>query len=304
MIQTYKQGLEFPTAPLIDEDRITEVVPLVVNTMGWTKGLGADLNKRIEDMVEPSDVFQFENLNRDSNPGSFPPMPIPGGRRRHLTPAQTFSGSSRTPAEFRALSLMSYFHTVRLPVQSDRAAARLWETETPLCAKVPYDVRTSVAFDKVILATPGMEDVVVSEIQNVLNGAVVALVESHDQTDDSANHRAEADDGIDSLYTQGTPPLSPFSSNCLGLALVRSLSATRMQLITPVPPEVLGRCRVLVKGEIEIPIWGMLDFRAEKGDKVGGVEMSKVPYLRWGKTEGLGGGKKRVRRNLMRKSQQ
>jgi len=59
----------------------------------------------------------------------------------------------------------------------------------------------------------------------------------------------------------------------------------------------------LVKGEIEIPIWGMLDFRAQNGDSVAGVEMLKVPYLRWGKTEGLGGRKKRVRRNLMRKSQ-
>lgn len=271
--------------------------------MGWTKGLGADLNQRIEDMVEPSDVFQFENLNHNSNPGSFPPTPIPGRRRRYLPPAQTFTGSSRTPAELRALSLLSYFHTVRLSVQSDRDAVRLWETESPLCAKVPYDVRTSVAFDKVILATPGMEDVVVSEIQNVLNGAVVALVEPHDNIVNPFTHPTEAGEGVDLLYTQGTPPLSPFSSNCLGLALIRSLSASRMQLLTPVPPELLGRCRVLVKGEIEIPIWGMLDFRAEKDDNVAGVETSEVPYLRWGKAEGLGGEKRRVRRNLMRKSQ-
>ena len=271
--------------------------------MGWTKGLGADLNKKIEDMVEPSDVFQFENLNQNSNPRSFPPTPIPGRRRRHLPPTEAFTGSSRTPAELRALSLMSYFHTVRLPAQSDRVVGRLWETETPLCAKVPYNVCTSVAFDKVILATTGMEDVVVSEIQNVLNGAVVALVESHEETVDSLDHPPEAGEGIGSLYRQGTPRPSPFSSNCLGLALVRSLSATRMQLLTPVPPELLGRCRVLVKGEIEIPIWGMLDFRAEKEENVAGVETSKVPYLRWGKTEGVGGGKKRVRRNLMRKSQ-
>ena len=245
----------------------------------------------------------MENLNRNSNPGSFPPTPIPGRRRRHLPPAQTFAGSSRTPAELRALSLLSYFHTVRLSVQSDCNVARLWETESPLCARVPYDVVTSVAFDRVTLATPGMEDVVASEIQNVLNGAVVALVESYDQAVNSPNYPPEAGGGIDSLYKQGTPPPSPFSSNCLGLALIRSLSATRMQLLTPVPPELLGRCRVLVKGEIEIPIWGMLDFRGENNDNVASVETSKVPYLRWGKAEGLGGGKRKVRRNLMRKGQ-
>ena len=179
----------------------------------------------------------------------------------------------------------------------------LWETETPLCAKVPYDVCTSVAFDKVILATPGMEDVVAPEIQNVLNGAVVALVAAHGEAVTTSDHPPEISRSVDSLYKQGMPPLSPFSSNCLGLALIRSLSDTRMQMITPVPPALLGRCRILVKGEIEIPVWGMLDFRAENDDNVAGIEKSKVPYLRWGKAEGLGGGKKRVRRNLMRKSQ-
>jgi polynucleotide 5'-hydroxyl-kinase GRC3/NOL9 len=271
--------------------------------MGWTKGLGADLNRKIEDAVEPSDIFEFENLNHNSNFGSFPPTPIPGRRRRHLPPAQTLTGASHTPAELRALSLLSYFHTVRLSAQGDHHTTQLWETEIPLCAKVPYDVSTSVAFDKIALATPGMEDVVVSEIQSVLNGAVVALVESHDEADIPPDHPPEAGEGLESLYKQGMPPPSPFSSNCLGLALIRSLSATRMQLITPVPPGLLGRCRILVKGEIEIPIWGMLDFRAENDENVAGVEMSKVPYLRWGKTEGLGGGKRRVRRNLMRKGQ-
>ena len=271
--------------------------------MGWTKGLGADLNKKIEDMVEPSDVFEFENLNQNPNLGSFPLTPIPERRRRYLPPAQTFTNASHTPAELRALSLLSYFHTVRLPVQGDHQATPLWETETPLCAKVPYDVRTSVAFDKVILATPGMEDVVAPEIQNVLNGAVVALVAAHGEAVTTSDHPPEISGSVDSLYKKGTPPLSPFSSNCLGLALIRSLSDTRMQMITPVPPALLGRCRILVKGEIEIPVWGMLDFRAENDDNVAGIEKSKVPYLRWGKAEGLGGGKKRVRRNLMRKSQ-
>lgn len=303
LIQTYKRDLEFPSAPPTNDSRITEVVPLVVNTMGWTKGLGADLNKKIEDMVEPSDIFEFENLNQNSNLGSFPLTPIPGRRRRYLPPTKIPTKAPHTPAELRALSLLSYFHTVQLPAQGDHQITPLWETETPLCAKVPYDVCTLAAFDKIILATPGMEDVVASEIQNVLNGAVVALVMSDDEAVTTSDRPPEFGGGLDSLYKQGTPPPSPFSSNCVGLALIRSLSATRMQMITPVPPSLLGRCRILVKGEIEIPVWGMLDFRAENSGGVAGIEKSKVPYLRWGKTEGLGGGKRRIRRNLMRKSQ-
>lgn len=270
--------------------------------MGWTKGLGADLNKKIEDMVEPSDVFEFESFNHSPSFGSFPQTPIPE-RRRHLPPVQSFAVPSHTPAEFRALSLLSYFHTARLPIQSNDQSTPLWETDTPLCAKIPYDVCTSVAFDRIILATPGMEDVMVSEIQSVLNGAVVALVECHDDPVAASEHPSAVSEDLGSLYERGALPPSPFSSNCFGLALIRSISATRMQIITPVPPTLLGRCRILVKGEIEMPVWGMLDFRAKNDDNVAGVEKSKVPFLRWNKTEGLGGGKRRVRRNLMRKSQ-
>jgi polynucleotide 5'-hydroxyl-kinase GRC3/NOL9 len=39
---------------------------------------------------------------------------------------------------------------------------------------------------------------------------------------------------------------------------------------------------VLVKGELELLIWGMLDFGGAAGG-VAGVEKGKVPYLQWGK---------------------
>jgi polynucleotide 5'-hydroxyl-kinase GRC3/NOL9 len=75
-----------------------------------------------------------------------------------------------------------------------------------------------------------------------------------------------------------------------------------MHILTPVPPAVLTRCRIIVKGELELPIWGMLDFR-DANEGVAGVEKGWVPYLQWGKGEGLGGERRRVRRNLMRKAQ-
>jgi polynucleotide 5'-hydroxyl-kinase GRC3/NOL9 len=57
----------------------------------------------------------------------------------------------------------------------------------------------------------------------------------------------------------------------------------------------------MVKGELELPVWGMLDFKER--DTIAGIEKSKVPYLQWGKGEGIGGERRRVRRNLMRKGQ-
>ncbi|TFY80906.1 hypothetical protein EWM64_g3107, partial [Hericium alpestre] len=42
------------------DTRIADSIPLVVNTMGWTKGLGADLNRRIEEAINPTDIVEFE----------------------------------------------------------------------------------------------------------------------------------------------------------------------------------------------------------------------------------------------------
>lgn len=76
-----------------------------------------------------------------------------------------------------------------------------------------------------------------------------------------------------------------------------------MHLITPLPPHLLQSGRVFVKGELELPIWGMLDFRSIDNGDVAGVERSRVPYLKWGKSEAAGGERRRIRRNLMRKGQ-
>ena len=59
---------------------------------------------------------------------------------------------------------------------------------------------------------------------------------------------------------------------------------------------------MLIKSELELPVWGMLDFREDEGG-VAGVKKGQVPYLQWGKGEGLGSERRRVRRNLMRKAQ-
>ena len=99
----------------------------------------------------------------------------------------------------------------------------------------------------------------------------------------------------------------PDVSKCLGLALIRSISPTssHMQILTPIPPSLLTQCRILVKGELELPVWGMLDFR--EGDKVRGGSRGMgvdVPYLRWGRGgDVVGGERRKIRRNLMRRGQ-
>jgi len=104
------------------------------------------------------------------------------------------------------------------------------------------------------------------------------------------------------LYTPGSPPPDPSSSNCLGLALVRGVShdGSKLQLLTPVPPETLADARVLLMGELQLPVWGWLDFRSAEGSAGTSVD---VPFLRWGRSAGAGSERRRVRRNIMRRGQ-
>ena len=292
LVDVYRLDLQFATS-LVDiedgkeDDRIADVIPLVINTMGWTKGLGTDLARRIEELVQPSYIFSFE-ASPSSNAVE------PGGPLVHtlepITPPQRF-----TPSDHRALSLLSYFHAVFLdpmhPTPLGQTAASRWNTDLPLCAQPPYEITSSLALDRIVLAGAGAEDVVRTELGRVLSGALVALVSAQPPPEE-----------IEELYTPGSLPPDPASSNCVGLALVRGVSndGSKLQLLTPVPPERLVDVRILVMGELQLPVWGWLDFRTAEGRANPGVD---VPFLRWGRSAGAGSERRRVRRNIMRRAQ-
>ncbi len=328
LMQVYHLDIENATFgdessyPETDGDRIASSIPLVVNTMGWTKGLGADLSRKVEEIVEPTDIISFtisSSLEYDwtNVPPSYASAQVShGGPRTHAVepvPPSTLT-SHYTAADHRTLSMLSYFYAVfpcTSPSLSTHASlfATRWNTSLPLCAQAPYEVDWGTAFDKIILTGAGMEDVVPSEVHRALNGSIVALVNCDPGTLDIDSESATAPYPGPSLpYTQGAAPPSPHTSRCIGLALVRALSTSsprpRLQLLTPVPPHLLGSARVLVMGELQLPVWGMVDFHTlDDGGDVAGYERGKVPYLRWGKGEGVGGERRRVRRNLMRKGQ-
>ncbi|KAL4250974.1 Polynucleotide 5'-hydroxyl-kinase GRC3 [Abortiporus biennis] len=331
LVHTYNLDIQHPEdedEDNEDDSRIGDMAPLVVNMMGWTKGLGADITRKIEEMVEPSHIFDFEPSTYHEDSWSYGgPSSSTSEQNPQTTTIKVESiPPSRMPhysaSEYRNLSILSYFHSnfpPQIPSDLKRTCATSWNTSLPLCAQLPYELTLSSsnpsqsASDMVILTGPGAEDVDPSELDRVLQCAIVAFVSCDPGTLD-----IPGEDGSDSTnrtgsgipYVQGMIPPSPSSSSCQGLALIRSLTTattvsgeieSRIQLLTPLPPSVVSNSRVLVKGELELPIWGMLDFRSES--HIAGVEISKVPFLRWGKGEGLGGQKRRTRRNLMRRGQ-
>ncbi|KAF7775876.1 hypothetical protein Agabi119p4_4269 [Agaricus bisporus var. burnettii] len=321
--------IEIANAYVGDDDpdgRVVDTVPLIVNTMGWIKGLGADLMRQIEEMVEPSEIFEFQSdepgfTYGDQNHTAFSDTPNAGGYElvpRKLEPApSSVLSTSFTPADQRTISIISYFHAIfpslskrrnSYPNFDSQSCIQSWDVSLPLCAIAPYEVDVGVAFDQVILTGPGSEDVVFEEVGRVLNGALVGFIQL-----DHHQYQGKEDKSAGIPYVQARPPPSASESSCIGLGLIRGTSTTTvtttspnmiLHILTPVPPPLLANARLLVKGEMELPIWGMLDFR-DTGGGVAGVEQGRVPYLQWGRVpEGVvGGDKRRVRRNLMRRGQ-
>lgn len=291
-----------------DDERVSEKIPLVINTMGWTKGLGADLNRKIEESVECTHIFEFDTPFSDT---AFPPAvsEYPSGAQVHTIEhiPSSMQSSIYNAADYRTLCILSYFHAVfprTIPEGLVQTTAQRWDVSLPLCAKRPYQVDFRVAIDKVVLAGAGFEDVQPPEIGTVLNGAIVGLVSCEPGgLDEDVSPSSESSSPIP--YTQGSSVPLPTLSNCFGLGLIRAITPqmSHMHLLCPLPPSQLAMSRVLVKGEVEIPVWGMLDFMSDSVDSIAGVERGKVPFLQWGKVEGIGAGKRRIRRNLMRKGQ-
>lgn len=281
--------------------------------MGWNKGLGADLIRQIEDMVEPTHIFEvaapvFER-GWSAPPSTNDAFMRPSTSLHTLEsiPASILA-NNYAPADHRILSILSYLHAV-FPSSSSselqQITATSWDTALPLCAHAPYEVDWTQALDKVYLTGAGAEDVASSEIKRVLNGAIVGLISCEPGAIDMDVDATSSEVTNKVPYSQGSTPVSPSISTCHGIALIRAISpsSSHIHLLTPLPAELLAKCRVIMKGDLELPVWGMLDFRSEGDEAVAGVERNKVPYLQWGKGEGIGGERRRIRRNLMRKGQ-
>ncbi|KAG9026443.1 Polynucleotide 5'-hydroxyl-kinase grc3 [Tulasnella sp. JGI-2019a] len=368
LLQTYRLDLQCAMAEVgvdqdVDEHLSSDITPLIINTQGWTKGLGADLMRAIEDVVQPTHVFEFAGEDRTAPSEGLTPsrerqhrraaaFDVPGITQwagEYLSMMSTPFVERQAPkvwtlppapagplanlftaADMRAINLMSYFH------QQHAVDGPTWRTDTSLLARPPYEVNINVAFDAVVLTGPGSEDVVFEEVLRALNCSVVALVEDENSKDFFGTGQSGAIGGDHFPYMQGAPPPDPSTSRCHGLAFIRGISTSTIpesssslgvsvHMLTPIPPEILSRCRVVVKGEMEMPIWAFIGSSSDpeqgcewkgtgrKGETGGGmvcgVPWENVPHLafRGGRESPsaavVGSGVRRARKNVMRRSQ-
>ncbi|KIJ29708.1 hypothetical protein M422DRAFT_188032, partial [Sphaerobolus stellatus SS14] len=180
-------------------------------------------------------------------------------------------------SDYRAMAILSYFYSRNLA--SDETPMS-WSIELPLCARMPWEVESRTAIKQIVLTGAGYEDVTIEHLGSAINCGIVALIaEDEDIMENAAEINPEG-----WPYIQGSSTPSPTSSNCIGLGFIRGVDPNRhvLQLITPVPPAELSKCTILVKGELDMPVWGFLDFRQDTAAGVAGVKWEKVPYLQMG----------------------
>ncbi|KAK4703113.1 polynucleotide 5'-hydroxyl-kinase GRC3/NOL9, partial [Phenoliferia sp. Uapishka_3] len=320
LLSTYALEVEYP---LVDEptrrpgrrngasrsapvaSKIRDRVPLIINTQGWVKGLGADLLEKLKIESRPTHLFSFDGADEDGMESD----EHSGWLRFRLESAPSSPLDAKwSAADLRTLSLISYFHAALSSASTTRmdsptnVVAQSWDFSLPLVAQSPLGVSwtDSEAISSVHIID---SDIEYEQVLHVLNGSVVALVRSI---------VVPPEDEIVLSSPSGFPYdpnslLPQFStSSCLGLALIRSIDpATRtLHLLSPVPADVLAEGPIsLVKGALEIPVCLVLDFLATDGDRergLCGVEWKDVPYFGG---EGEGAGRRKVRRNLMRRGQ-
>ncbi|BGP43096.1 Polynucleotide 5'-hydroxyl-kinase grc3 [Rhodotorula kratochvilovae] len=284
LLETYALEVEYPLdAPSSLSGKLAERVPLVINTQGWVKGLGADLLEKLKALSRPTHVFSFAT---DDAP---PPGPPPLGAACTLLPPAPPSPleSKWSAAEYRALSLVSYFHAL-LPASPSSPPA--WDFTAPLLARAPYALTLADLPSGTHLLSPAGGGVPRTHTLHALNGALVALAAAPSPEIAAAGGAA-----------------------ALGLALVHSIAPgpdagkATLHVHTPVPAATLASARAelaLLKGEVDLPVALMLDWAAspsEGEEGVAGIQWREVPFL--SVEAGEGGARRHVRRNVMRRGQ-
>lgn len=287
-----------------DSLKDSATIPLVINTQGWVKGMGADLLRAIEDLFGPTHVVEFQLPQTPSSLDILPnrhTLTVESTNYhqtdtpKHLIKLLPIPPPSRAPrfsaADLRSLAFASYFYGRFPSNNSDDGLDELithWDTSFSLRSVAPIAIDIRSALEGIIIVAPAGDEVVPDELPRALVCGIVGLV-----APDSPSTLPET------AYIPGALPPPPQNSRCVGLGFIRGASDTQLHLLTPTPVSQLTSCRTIVLGELSMPIWAFLDLHTnETGETV-------LPFLQWGRSiaENAGGERRRVRRNLMRRGQ-
>ena len=258
-------------------------VPLIVNTMGWNKGLGLELFVDILRMTRPTHIVQ---LDHPSKPRNFPLMTpdfvdsmdgfasIAGQKSYHdviyipsLVDLKTEWSGKFMPKDYRNFIFYSYFgHNFSL-------------TEA-----VPYEVPWSHISVHVKNPTAAP-----AQILNILNGSVVSLCTVSKSKLPPKAHNAPR-------LISGDKSFTPLSK---GLGIIRSVDPVRkvFHVITPVAEEHLFSVNCFVLGALTLPeqlitsqklvesLPGTIPWFGEYKDSLGSSAVARKRHMMRGKRQ-------------------
>lgn len=253
-------------------------IELVVNTMGWTKGLGAELAMSVEGMLQPDHIYDLlPTVERSGSyldrSGISMKIPLPKtsmtppyrdaygailSKGSQIVPVQAIgldlkldtslastASKGLTAADQRVLSIMTALHA-RPPFAGSSSPPR-WDFSQPLLEQRPIELDVTRALSSGIQLLPPLASPVdVGLALATLNGEIVGLVkdvsaadEAHTQPDSSA--AVPNQDAWTAALSH--PPSALQNLHFHSLALIRSLSPekAKLYLLCPHPPSATDR---------------------------------------------------------------
>ncbi|KAI8645291.1 hypothetical protein BD408DRAFT_339149 [Parasitella parasitica] len=257
-----------------DEDQ-HQWIPLVVNTQGWVSGVGYDLLISQIHKVEPTDVFamrhymlQYKNLHPTFD---IDILPTPN--------ANVFAVAKEAP-------VLHYLGCVLQDPNVVTLADSFTSTQQRDIAFGSYFHQAGMGEDNYLLPRWDYKAHLIDRVPWMVDWR-------------------QGLNAIWVIHEEVKPNELLYALNGSLVAIVRSIDPSRhaLLLLTPLPFNTLEKVSSLVKGEIQLPLWAMLDQKLEKGSGVANIPWKKVPYITQQSTEGAGANALRVRRNLLRRTQ-
>ncbi|KAJ6166489.1 hypothetical protein N7470_001936 [Penicillium chermesinum] len=270
--------------------------PLIVNYPGWIFGQGLEVATWLVKFLGLSDVVYMS----EKGPSEVvEPLSVAAAEARvplTILPSQPTDYVSRSSAQLRSMQVQSYFHMSH----PEGINNPVWQG-TPLSRTRPIVVdyagpRQGIA-GIMVMGSQIHPDM----LREVLEGSIVGVVAVESSSailggTQRQNDEEPISDGMDmdpeqpppnssaaqsladsvirtaqedlpylfAVSGTGTPP-DPKASNCLGLALIRSVdpSSHKLELSTPIAPSSLretfqqGHQLVLVRGQLDNPNWAV-----------------------------------------------
>lgn len=225
------------------------VLPLVINTPGWVKGIGYDLLVNMLRYISPTHVVQIRTTTQSKNlpSGAFwldEEQEYEGLKLMEIYAAREDSNNRsmlvlKDAKLMRELRMYAYF---RQCFPSDMDISSFKELALALASHPPYEVSiSSIKVSHIHCQVPH------GEVFRGLNATIVGLAVSFAKSMDSE-------------------PCTPW---CVGLGIVRGIDLSKdlLYVLTPVPQRILVKVDILLQGFLEIPI-GLLQ-----------VQECRSPYM-------------------------